>query len=82
MPSGCDKGALLAQLLTSWERPKLRDGGEAGSNSPQESCPELVGGSHGFLPESNKGDKFKWDSRSLSKYRSEPAESDGHPSPD
>lgn len=79
---GCDEGPLLAQLLTSWERPKVRDGGGAGSNSPRESCPELVGGSHGFLPESDKGDKFKWDSRSLPKYRSEPAESDGHPSPD
>lgn len=57
---GCDEGPLLAQLLTSWERPKVRDGGGAGSNSPRESCPELVGGSHGFLPESDKGDKFKW----------------------
>lgn len=83
---GCGKGASLAQLLTSWERPKVRGGGGAGSNTPWEVSPGLVGGSHCFLEilsrvtsSSETPDPYRNRGQSLQSLMGTPALTDFHP---
>lgn len=59
VPFGCNKRALLAQLLSSWEGPEGRGGNGPGSNYPWEISPGPVGASQLLLGHSVKGDKFK-----------------------